>query len=38
MFLFGLITIKNTDRNQCLGDIWAKTIVTKNTAAEENSH
>jgi uncharacterized RDD family membrane protein YckC len=30
MFLFGLIgviTIKNTDRNQRLGDIWAKTIV-----------
>jgi uncharacterized RDD family membrane protein YckC len=41
MFLFGLIgiiTIKNTDRNQCLGDIWAKIIVTENTAAEENSH
>jgi uncharacterized RDD family membrane protein YckC len=33
MFLFGLIgiiTIKNTDRNQRLGDIWAKTIVTDN--------
>lgn len=32
MFLFGLIaiiTIKNTDRNQRLGDIWAKTIVTE---------
>lgn len=32
MFPFGLIaiiTIKNTDRNQCLGDIWAKTIVTE---------
>ena len=31
MFPFGLIgimTIKNTDRNQRLGDIWAKTIVT----------
>lgn len=34
MFLFGLIgiiTIKNTERNQRLGDIWAKTIVTENT-------
>jgi len=33
MFMFGLIgviTIKNTDRNQRLGDIWAKTIVTEN--------
>jgi hypothetical protein len=30
MFPFGLIgimTIKNTDRNQRLGDIWAKTVV-----------
>ena len=30
MFLFGfigIITIKNTERNQRLGDIWAKTIV-----------
>lgn len=25
--LIGIITIKNTDRNQRLGDIWAKTIV-----------
>ena len=33
MFPFGLIgimTIKNIDRNQRLGDIWAKTIVTDN--------
>ena len=33
MFPFGLIgimTIKNTDRNQRLGDIWAKTIVIDN--------
>jgi uncharacterized RDD family membrane protein YckC len=32
MFPFGLIaiiTIKNTDRNQRLGDIWAKTVVTE---------
>ncbi len=32
MFFFGLIgiiTIKNTDKNQRLGDIWAKTIVVK---------
>ena len=32
MFFFGLIgiiTIKNTDRNQRLGDIWANTIVIK---------
>jgi uncharacterized RDD family membrane protein YckC len=32
MFPFGLIaiiTIKNTDSNQRLGDIWAKTIVTE---------
>ncbi len=30
MFPFGLIailTIRNTDRNQRLGDIWAKTVV-----------
>ena len=27
--LIGIITIKNTDRNQRLGDIWAKTIVTE---------
>jgi uncharacterized RDD family membrane protein YckC len=25
--LIGIITIKNTDKNQRLGDIWAKTIV-----------
>ena len=33
MFPFGLIgimTLKNTDRNQRLGDIWAKTIVIDN--------
>ncbi|MGO4773736.1 RDD family protein [Flavobacterium sp. W22_SRS_FK3] len=33
MFMFGLIgiiTIKNTEINQRLGDIWAKTIVTEN--------
>ena len=32
MFPFGLIaiiTIKNTEKNQRLGDIWAKTIVTE---------
>lgn len=32
MFFFGLIgviTIKNTDKNQRLGDIWANTIVVK---------
>jgi len=32
MFLFGLIgivTIKNTDKNQRVGDIWAKTTVIK---------
>lgn len=32
MFPFGLIaviTIKNTDRNQRLGDIWAKTVITE---------
>jgi uncharacterized RDD family membrane protein YckC len=32
MFPFGLIgimTIKNTDKNQRLGDIWAKTVVTE---------
>jgi uncharacterized RDD family membrane protein YckC len=27
--LIAIITIKNTDRNQRLGDIWAKTIVTE---------
>ena len=30
MFFFGLvgiITIKNTDKNQRVGDLWAKTIV-----------
>ncbi|WP_394335734.1 RDD family protein [Flavobacterium cyanobacteriorum] len=33
MFPFGLIaiiTIKNTDKHQRLGDLWAKTIVVKN--------
>ena len=33
MFFFGLIaiiTIKNTDQNQRLGDIWANTIVLEN--------
>jgi len=32
MFFFGLIgivTIKNTDKNQRLGDIWGNTIVVK---------
>lgn len=32
MFLFGLIgilTIKNSEKNQRLGDMWAKTIVVK---------
>jgi len=32
MFFFGLpgiITIKNTDKNQRIGDLWAKTIVVK---------
>jgi len=28
--LIGIITIKNTDKNQRLGDIWANTIVVKN--------
>lgn len=27
--LIGIITIKNTDKHQRLGDIWAKTIVTE---------
>ena len=27
--LIGIITIKNTDKNQRLGDIWANTIVVK---------
>ena len=34
MFLFGLIaiiTIKNTDKNQRLGDLWAKTVVVHNS-------
>ncbi|WP_281013643.1 hypothetical protein [Psychroflexus torquis] len=33
MFLFGLIgilTIKNSEKNQRLGDMWAKTSVVKN--------
>lgn len=32
MFFFGLpgiVTIKNTDKNQRIGDLWAKTIVVK---------
>jgi len=32
MFFFGLpaiITIRNTDKNQRIGDLWAKTIVVK---------
>lgn len=28
--LIGLITIKNTEKNQRLGDIWAKTTVIEN--------
>ena len=29
--LIGIITIKNTEKNQRLGDIWANTIVIKET-------
>ena len=28
--LIGIVTIKNTEKNQRLGDIWGKTIVIKN--------
>jgi len=38
MFFFGLIgyvTIKNTEKNQRLGDIWANTIVIKTTATQD---
>ena len=34
MFFFGLVgivTIKNSDKNQRVGDIWAHTIVVKKT-------
>jgi uncharacterized RDD family membrane protein YckC len=39
MFFFGLvgiITIKNTDKNQRVGDIWAKTIVVPMKSLIEN--
>jgi uncharacterized RDD family membrane protein YckC len=32
--IIGIITIKNTDKNQRLGDIWAKTIVIESTENE----
>lgn len=38
MFFFGLIgfiTIKNTDLNQRVGDLWAKTIVVPNKSLTE---
>ncbi|NCP61542.1 MAG: RDD family protein [Flavobacteriales bacterium] len=38
MFFFGLpgiITIKNTDKNQRIGDLWAKTIVVKENKLTE---
>ena len=38
MFFFGLvgiITIKNTDKNQRVGDLWAKTIVVPMKSLEE---
>lgn len=38
MFFFGLIgivTIKNTENNQRLGDIWAKTVVVKMSELNE---
>jgi uncharacterized RDD family membrane protein YckC len=38
MFFFGLvgiITIKNTDKNQRIGDLWAKTIVVQNKSLTE---
>jgi uncharacterized RDD family membrane protein YckC len=38
MFFFGLpgiITIKNTDKNQRIGDLWAKTIVVKESKLNE---
>ena len=38
MFFFGLIgivTIKNTDKNQRLGDIWGNTIVVRNESLKE---
>jgi len=33
--LVGIITIKNTDKNQRLGDLWAKTIVIKVSAHKD---
>jgi len=38
MFFFGLvgiITIKNTEKNQRIGDLWAKTIVVTNKSLTE---
>ncbi len=40
MFLFGfvgIVTIKNTEKNQRVGDLWAKTIVIPMKSLEENS-
>ena len=39
MFFFGLvgiITIRNTDKNQRVGDLWAKTIVVPMKSLKEN--
>ncbi|SHJ26729.1 Uncharacterized membrane protein YckC, RDD family [Mesonia phycicola] len=41
MFFFGLvgiITIKNTDKNQRVGDLWAKTIVVPMKSLTENKN
>ena len=41
MFFFGLvgiITIKNTDKNQRVGDLWAKTIVITMKSLTENKY
>ncbi len=40
MFLFGfvaIVTIKNTDKNQRLGDIWANTIVIETSEYKKNN-
>lgn len=33
--LLAILTIKNTEYNQCLGDLWAKTIVLDKTDSEQ---
>ena len=35
--LIGVITIKNTEKHQRLGDLWAKTIVVSKNVLDEGN-